>query len=161
MLSKYSGNVLPDRPDLYRISLMVCHFLPCLLPFCLFYAEQYHTEHSGHTEFCGHTSLVFLHDKCPYFRHLQLIHVKWRPAKMKPGSHYPLYKSHPFLTAKVVSNWPLPGDHLEWWIHRGTAPSTPHHLYLWEVSTCTTPRQPGEAHRCSLFERSSCEAPIW
>lgn len=46
MLSKYSGNVLPDRPDLYRISLMVCHFLHCLLPFCLFYAEQYCTEHS-------------------------------------------------------------------------------------------------------------------
>lgn len=130
MLSKYSGNVLPDRPDLYRISLMVCHFLPCLPPFCLFLCWTI-----LYWAFCvAVQAQCFSMIRAPVLgtyssSMLNNIQQKWSLAVLT--RHTNLID---FLPPRwfLISHWPLPRDLLEKWIPRDTAPSTPHNLCLWK-----------------------------
>lgn len=107
-LPKYSWIVPPDRPDLYRISLMVCHVPHCLLPFCLFHAKQYLSECSVWP--CKPT---VCHDKHPCSKHL--LSIKCHPLQKWNSRVSALQTNHgySFLTINVASSWPLPTDQAE------------------------------------------------
>lgn len=82
---------------------------------------------------CGRTNPGILHDERPHLRHLEFIHVKWHPAAVTL-----LHKSRWFLTAKVASDWPLPGDHQNNEYPRAMLPSL-HTICIsgkWTHATC-------------------------